>query len=63
MESIYVFGENTDEKVTTPESSHLFIVNKQVQKSDEEKSEIFHSVVEKLLYIMRRVSPDLETAI
>ena len=26
---IEAFGENIDEKVTTPESSHIFIVNKQ----------------------------------
>ena len=27
LEAIKAFGENIDKKVTTPESSHLFIVN------------------------------------
>ena len=27
LEAIEAFGENIDEKVTTPESSHLFRVN------------------------------------
>ena len=54
LKAIEAFGENIDEKVTTPASSHQFIVNEQAQHLDEEKSEIFHPVVAKLLYIMRR---------
>ena len=42
-------------------SSHLFMFNKQAKQLDEDKNEIFHSVVAKLLYIMRRERPDLET--
>ena len=48
-ESMEEFGENVDEKITTPASSHLFIVNKQAQQLDEEKSKIFYLVVAKLL--------------
>ena len=31
LEAIEAFGENIDRKVTTPESSHIFIVNKQAE--------------------------------
>ena len=55
------FGENIDEKVTTPTYSHLFTVKKQAHQLDEEKSKHLHSVVAKLLYIMKRTRPDLET--
>ena len=35
LEEIGAFGEHIDEKVTTPESSHLLIFNGQAQKLDE----------------------------
>ena len=52
-----------DEKLTTPAYSHLFVVNKQATQLYEENSEIFYLVVAKLLYIMKRLRPGLETAI
>ena len=63
LESIETFGENIEERVTTPASIRLLIANEQSQQIDEEKSKGFHYVVVKLLYIMRRERPDLETAI
>ena len=63
LESIQAFGGNIEEKVTAPASIHLFIINKQAQQLDKEKSEIFHFVMAKLLYIMRRARPDLEKTI
>ena len=63
LEAIEAFGENIDEKVTTPASSHLFMVKKQARKLDEEKSKKFHSLVAKLLYIMIRARTYLETEI
>ena len=63
FEAIDPFGENIDEKATTSESSHLFIVNKKVQQLDEKKSKYFQSVVEDLLYIVRGARTDVETAI
>ena len=63
LEEIEAFGENFDEKVTTPASIHILIVNKQAKQLDEERREILHSVVKNLLYIMKRARPDLETAI
>ena len=63
MESIEAFRENIDEKVTTPASSHLFIVNKKSNQLEEENREIFDSVVAKLLHNMKRAIPDLKTAL
>ena len=63
MEAIEEFGENIDEKVTTLASSDLFVVNEQAKQLDEEKSEISHSVVAKILYIMKRARPGLEIAV
>ena len=37
LEAIEEFGEHLDKIVTTPESSHLFIVNEQAKKLYEEK--------------------------
>ena len=62
-EAIEAFGENVYERVTKPASIQLFVVNKKAQQIDEEKGEIFHSVVAKLLYIIGGSRPDLETAI
>ena len=63
LETIEESRENIDEKLTSPASIHIFIVNKQAQKLDEEKSESFHLVVAKILYIMIKLIPDLETVI
>ena len=63
LESIEAFVEDPDEKLTTPAYSHLFIFNKQKKQLDEEKRKIFHLVVVKILYIMKRARPDSETAI
>ena len=63
FEAIEEFGDTFYEKVTTPASSHLFIVNEHSQQLYEEKREVSHLVVEKLLFIMRRARPDLETEI
>ena len=54
LEAIEELEENIDKKVTTPASSHLLIFNEKSQQLDEEKSEIFHLMVMKLLQIMRR---------
>ena len=47
LEAIAAFGENIDEKVTTPEYNNILIVKENTQKLYEEKSKCFHSVVEK----------------
>ena len=49
LEVIETFGENNDEKVTTPAASHLLIFNKQAHQLDEENGKIFNLVVAKIL--------------
>ena len=63
MEAIETYGEDLDKKLTTPASSHIFIANEQAKQIDEEKRKLFHSIVAKLLYMMKRAILDLETAI
>ena len=37
LEAVEAFGEDIDGILTTPESSHLFLVNKQAKNIEEEK--------------------------
>ena len=62
-EAIALFGEDVDDKVTSPATKNIFSVNEECEQLNEAKSEIFHSVVAKLLFIMKRARPDLEPAI
>jgi hypothetical protein len=62
-EAITLFGEEVDDRVTSPAAKNLFQVNDECEQLNETKSEIFHSVVAKLLFIMKRARPDLETTI
>jgi hypothetical protein len=47
----------------TPAANHLFQVNKGGVKLDDETAELFHHLVAKLLYLCKRVRPDLHTAV
>ena len=49
--------------VTSCAAAHLFEVREDAEQLNEEKSEIYHSLVAKLLYIMKRARPDIKTAI
>ena len=62
-EAIESFGEVISTTAVTPAKSYLFSVRDDAEKLDKEKSEIFHTDVAKLLYIMKRTRPDLEPAI
>ena len=57
------FGEIVDGNATTPATYYLFKVDEGVKELDQKKSEIFHSVTAKLLYIMKRARPDIETSV
>ena len=56
-------GEEINEVVTSPARPRLRDVNENCPKLVEEKREGFHSIVQKLLWVMKRARPDLETAI
>ena len=67
QEAIDIFGQNEGDKVTegvtSPATRQLREVNPKCEALSEEKKETFHSIVAKLLWIMKRARPDLETAI
>ena len=47
----------------TPAASHLFNVNKEAKKLQEESAQLFHHLVAKLLYLSRRTRQDIQTAV
>ena len=61
-EAISMFGETIDGTVSSPHTKKLFDLTP-AEELDSHKSEIFHSVVAKLLFIMKRSNPDIETAV
>ena len=61
-EALEMFGEAITGTVSTPHTKRLFDVTP-AKELDSNRSEIFHSVVAKLLFIMKRSNPDIETAI
>jgi len=58
--AIIAFGEVIKNTTATASKPYLFSVREDTERLDKEKSEIFHSVVAKLLYIMKRTRPYLE---
>ena len=48
---------------TTPAANHLFTVNPQGVKLNEKKAENYHHLTAKLLYLCKRVRPNLQTAV
>ena len=63
MEAIELFGEELEGKVTSPAQHHLFQVNKDAEPLEKNKKENFHSVTDKLLYLVKQARPDLETLV
>ena len=63
QEAIDKFGETFNYPVKTVCGSKLWEVNENSPRLDEKKSEIFHSVTAKLLYITKRARPDIETGV
>ena len=58
------FGEKLDDTVTYPANKNLFITcDGESPELDEAKSEMFHSVTAKLLFIMKQGRPDIKTTI
>jgi len=47
----------------TPAASHLFNTNDRAKKLSEEKAQLFHHIVTKLLYLCRRTRQDIQTTI
>ena len=55
-------GREVNDMVTLPAQRHLRDVNPDCEPLTNEMSESFHSIVATLLWIMKRLRPDLETA-
>ena len=49
--------------VKTPAESHLFNVNKDAKKLQEDKAQLFHHLVAKLLYLSCRPRQNIQTAV
>ena len=62
-EAIEDFGEDVRKKVSSPAAHGLFQVDLESRPPSKEKSDVYHSVVAKLLWVMKRGRPDIETAI
>ena len=62
-ESIEAFGEDLGRTVTSPAAKWLFEVDTLCRKITPQKSDIFHSVVAKLLWISQQGRPDIATAV
>eukprot|EP00957_Ditylum_brightwellii_P194305 14798449-Ditylum_brightwellii.AAC.1 len=56
-------GEELDITVSTSAPSDLYDVNKECEKLDEKRAEVFHSITSKTLFITKRVRPDLEPTV
>ena len=63
MEVLEMFGEKVDDTVSTPADKNLFTTYDNSGQLSNEKSEVFHSVTAKLLFIMKRARPDIETSV
>ena len=58
-EAIEAFLDHLTDDVHTPAASHLFNVNPTSEKLPEEKRQILHSIVAKLLYVATKGHPDI----
>jgi hypothetical protein len=46
-----------------PAANHLFDVNEDGEKLDEETAQLFHHFVAKLLFLCKRARPDIQTSV
>ena len=59
MEAIDIFGEEVSKALTPPAGKHLLEINKNTILLEKSRSEVFHSVTAKLLYITKIERTDL----
>jgi len=62
-EAIDMFPELTNMKITWPAKKDLNEIDNKAEKLTKNKRELYHSIVTKLLWVMKRGRPDIETAI
>ena len=61
--SIDLFGEEISTKVSSPEKKGLQNVDDSSKRLEKKYADIFHSMVTKLLWLVKRGKPDIEPAI
>jgi hypothetical protein len=52
-----------DGTATSPAANHLFKVNDDAEKLDDEQAATFHRLTAKILYLCKRSQPDFQTAV
>jgi len=62
-ECIKSFGESITSSAATPANKSLMSINESAKKLSDEKRELFHHIVQKLLHICKRTRLDLQVAI
>ena len=62
-DAIESFGEIISKKAVTLATRDLHLIREEAEELDTKRSDIFHSVTMKLMYIAKRARPDIETAI
>ena len=60
QETIDMVDDDLNENVSSPATRRIFDVTKGATQLDEDKSELFHSIVAKLLNLSKRSRPDIE---
>ena len=63
LECVDAFGEDIDENVSSPAAKHLNDIDEEEDLLEKKRQELFHSIVAKVLWLEKRVRPDLEPAI
>ena len=63
QEALDAFPDNLKNKASSPARANLFTVNEDSPQLNQERGEIFHSLVMKLMYVCQRARPDIVTAI
>ena len=62
-ECMEIFGEDVSTLVTSPATKKFFEGREDAKQLSDKRRELFHLVVEKLLFIVKRSRPDLDTAV
>ena len=62
-DAIRAFTGELKGKISNPANRNLFNVNPDLPRIDKDRADIFHSIVAKLLWLMKRGRPDIETVI
>ena len=63
LEAVDEFPENVGPFFKTPAAQHLFDVDEECEKLDEETRQAFHSIFAKLLWVGKKARPDILVAL